>query len=186
MPDELFTAQKPAPTPTGKMPGAAEFNEEEATPEEQAQYDQFVNMAMKFMADGAEKMVASMNDKSKPVHENVGEMAVKIGEMVLGSAKSSGVEPGAEVIHAAGAELVEHLMELGDAAGIWPFEQSSDEYDEVQSMAFLHAAKVAGESMLQSPQYNEQVKEEAGNVMAREVAGEVQRGEAPGLGQEGI
>lgn len=173
--EELFNQQHPAPT--GKMPGQPEFNEEEASPEEQAQYDQFVNLALNFMAKSPDKVAASMNDKSRPVHENVGAMAVQIGEMVLGSAKSGGVEPSGEILHAAGAEIVEHLMELGDAAGIWPFEQSDDQYDEEQSMALLHAAKVAGEALLQSPQYDDAMKEEAGNMLARGVADEVQRGE---------
>lgn len=175
--EELFKAgQAPAAAPTGVMPGQPEFDEEEATPEEQAQYSQFVNLALQFMAKSPDKVAASMNDKQRPVHENVGEMAVKIGEMVMGSAKAGGVEPSGEVLHAAGAEIVEHLMELGDAAGIWPFEQESDEYDEVQSMAFLHAAKVAGEGVLKSPQYDDQMKEDAGNMIARGVAEEAQGG----------
>jgi hypothetical protein len=177
MAEELFNQQRAAPT--GVMPGQPEFDEETPTPQEQGQYDQFVNLALKFMKDNLKKVVASMNDKQRPVYENVGRMALQIGKMVNATAQASGEKLGGEVVHAAGAEIVEHLMEAGDAAGIWPFEQNDNEYDEQQAMGLNYALELAGNEMLQSPEYNEQVKDEAGNVIARGVAEEVQRGEVP-------
>ena len=177
MADELFNTQ--APVPTGIMPGSPEFDEEAPTGQEQADYDQFVNKALDFMSKRAEPMVASMNNKDKPVYENVGELTVKIGQMVMGSASAGGVEIGPDILHAAGQEIVEHLMELGDAAGIFPFEKKSEEYEQTQAMAFLHAANVAGNELIQSPQYNEEMKDEAGTFYAQQVAGETARGETP-------
>jgi len=173
--EDLFNAQHPAPT--GIQPGTPEFNEEVPTEEEQAQYTQFVNMALGFMSQRPAEIVASMNDKSRPVFELVGEMAVKIGEMVVGSAKASQVEPSPDVVFAAGQEIVEHLMEAADAGGILPFEADDPQYEENQAMAFMHAAKVAGEAFMQGPGYNDQVKDEAGNFIARGVAEEAQGGQ---------
>jgi len=179
--EDLFLSDvpKPQPAPSGKMPGQPEFNDETPSDEEQAQYDQFINRALDFMADSAEKLVASMNEPGRPVHENVGELAVKIGKMIMGTAQAAGVQIGNEVIHAAGQELVEHLMELGDNSGIFDFDEASDQYDQVQAMALLHAQKVVGEALINSPKYDGAMQEQAQNFYAQQVAGEVQRGEAP-------
>lgn len=165
--------------PTGRMPGQPEFNEEEVTPDEQANYDQFVTKALDFMGKNTTKMVASMNNNQKPIHENVGELAVKIGQGVYDMAKSSKVDISMEILQAAGAEIIEHLMELGDSSGIFEFEEDSTQYEEVQSMALLHAQKVVGERLINSPQYDGAMQEQAQNFYAQQVAGEVQRGEAP-------
>ncbi len=175
--EELFNQQHPAPT--GKMPGAPEFNEETPSDGEQKQYDQFVTKAIGFMGENAGQLVASMNDRQKSVYENVGALTVKVGKLVLGSAKAAGEEIGPDVLHAAGQEIVEHLMEMGDAAGIFPFDSDSEEYDQAMAMSFLHAAEIVGNETLQGPEYTPELKEEAGNFYAQQVAGEVQRGEAP-------
>ena len=175
--DELFNQQHPAPT--GKMPGQPEFDEEAPGEGEQDQYDQFVTKAIVFMSKNATKLVASMNDKNKPVYENVGALTVKVGKMILGSAKAASQEIGPDVIHAAGQEIVEHLMDMGDAAGIFPFDSDSEEYDQVMAMSFLHAAELVGNETLKSPEYTPEIKEEAGDFYAQQVAGEAQRGELP-------
>lgn len=195
MPQELFNQQSPPPgaaaqgpppgpvagqtMPTGVMPGAPEFNEEEPSPEEQGQYEQFVTKAIGFMAKNKMELVASMNNNQKPVHENVGELAVKIGKGIHGMASSAGEELGMDVIQAAGAEIIEHLMEMGTAAKIFPFDEESDQYDQEQSMALLHAEKVVGDELINSPKYTPEMQEEAQNFYAQQVAGEVQRGEVP-------
>jgi len=182
--DELFNQQHPAPT--GKMPGQPEFDEEAPGEGEQDQYDQFVTKAIVFMSKNATKLVASMNDKNKPVYENVGALTVKVGKMILGSAKAASQEIGPDVIHAAGQEIVEHLMDMGDAAGIFPFDSDSEEYDQVMAMSFLHAAELVGNETLQSPEYTPALKEEASDFYAQQVAGEVQRGEVAEGFHEGI
>lgn len=165
------------PTPTGLMPGQTEFNEEEATPEEQAQYDQLVNKALDFMGKNASQILAGINDKSKPVHENVGEAALQMGMNIKGQASAAGVEISPDVLLGAGAEIIAHLMELADAGGILPFEADSDEYDQELSMALLHATKLAGDEFLKGPGNTPEAQEEAGNFIAQGVAKEVQAGE---------
>ena len=177
MNDQLFNQQHPAPT--GKMPGQPEFNEETPSEDEQNQYEQFVTKAVSFMGKNAGQLVATMNDKDKPVYESVGALTVKVGKMVLGSAKAAGAEISPDIIHASGEEIVEHLMEMGDAAGIFPFDSDSEEYEMAMNMSFLHAAEIVGNETLQSPEYTPELKEEAGDFYAQQVAGEVQRGEVP-------
>lgn len=179
-PKELFTSAYPAPS--GKMPGQPEYDEEAPTPEEQDQYDQFVTLAINFMSEQTEPLLATLNNKDKPVFETVGETAVKIGQAVMGDAKAAGQQLSNDVIEAAGAEIVEHLMELADNGGILPFNQESKDYDETQSMALLHAAKVYGDEFIQSPGYNEEIKEDAGNFMAQGIQQEIADGTvAPGF-----
>lgn len=177
MTEQLYNEQRPPPAPSGVMPGQPEFNEEAPSEQEQGDYDQIVNKALDFMGKNAEATLASMNNKQKPIHENVGELAVKIVQNIEGQAKAAQAQIGMDVLAAAGAEVIEHLMELGDAGKIFPFEQSSDEYDQVQAMALLHAAKVAGDQLIASPQYNEEMKDEAGTIFATQVAEEQTRGE---------
>jgi len=178
---DLFNEQAPPPgtaaTPTGKMPGQQEFGEETPSPDEQAQYDQLVNKALDFMSQNPDQVVASLNNKDKPVYESVGEMAYKIITNIESQANAAGVEISGDVGFAAGEEVIEHLMELGDAAGIFPFDQSSDEYDEVQATAYAHGANLAANEIMSGPQYGPEMQEEAGNVVAQQVAGERQRGE---------
>lgn len=175
--EELFNEQNPAPAPTGKMPGQPEFNETMPSEQEQADYDQVVTKAMSFMSQNVEAVLASINNKAKPVHENVGEMAVKIIEGIETQASAAEVQLGADIMMSAGEEVIEHLMELGDNGGIFPFDQESEEYDQVQAMAALHGAKVAGEKFIASPGYTDEVKDEAGTIFAQQVAEEQQRGE---------
>jgi hypothetical protein len=165
--------------PTGKMPGTPEFNEEEPTELEQQQYDQFVGKAIDFMSQNTTEIMASMNNAQQPVHMNVASIAVKLGRGVYGMAKSAGEDIGMEVIHAAGAEIVEHLMELGVTSKIFPFTEESEEYEQIQAMALLEAEKIVGEELVKSPQYTAEMQEGAQNFYAQQVAGEVQRGESP-------
>lgn len=177
MTEQLYNEQRPPPAPSGVMPGQPEFNEETPSAQEQGDYEQIVTKAVDFMGQNAEATVASMNNKHKPIHENVGELAVKIVKTIEGQAKAAGAEVGMDVWAAAGEEVIEHLMELGENGGIFPFEHESDEYAGTQAMALAHAAKVAGEQLIASPQYTPEMKDEAGTIFAQQVAEEQRRGE---------
>lgn len=179
--DQLPGQSAPTGVPLGVDASELEFDEEAVTDAEQADYDQFVIKAQEFIASSAPNIVGSMNDKKKPVYQNVGAMALKIAHMVEGSAKASGAEISPDVVFHGGAEIVEMLMELGDAGGVWPFDQDSNEYEESSAMALMHGAELAAKETMESPGYD-QMKEEAGSFMAQQIAGEQQRGEvAPGF-----
>lgn len=190
--DELFKAgdqlpgqSSPTGVPVGVDPSELEFNEEAVTEQEQADYNQFVLKAQEFIAGSAQNIVGSMNDKNKPVYQNVGAMALKIAHMVEGSAKASGAEISPDIVFHGGAEIVEMLMEVGDAGGVWPFESDSSEYEESMAMALMHGAELAAKESMEAPGYDE-LQDEAGSFMAQQIAGEQQRGEVAPEFFEGI
>ena len=188
--EDLFAAGQPLPqaggemasasmTPSGVAPGASpppEFDEEAVSPEEQRIYDQFVLKAKEYMTKGAPEIVAQMNNSKKPVYMNVGKTALMISEGVAKTAKAGGQEVSADIIHGAGQEVVEMLMQLGDAAGIFPFEADSQEYDEAMVMSYMHGAELAGKQLLEGPDAAKYT-EEAGNIYAMQIAEEDARGE---------
>jgi len=168
--------------PTGVRPGldpsVLEYNEEAVSPEEQGIYEQFVNRAMEFVAKKPEAVVDQMNNSKRSVFQNVGKTALMIAQGVEKTAKAGGQEISPEIMLAGGEEIVEMLMELGDAAGIWPFKQDSKEYDEAMNMALMHGAELAGKQVLAAPDAAAWT-EQAGNVLAQQVAQEHERGETP-------
>jgi len=169
--------------PTGAGPGGPtpEFNEEAVSPEEQSIYDQFVLRAKEQLTKSPEAAIDSMNRKNMPVYESVGRTGLMLAEEIAGAAKARGTEISADIMFHGGQEIVEMLMELGDSAGIFPFKQDSKEYDEAMTMAFYHGVQTAGNAALQG-EGGAAMTEEAGNILAREIAGEEERGEvAPGF-----
>jgi hypothetical protein len=166
--------------PTGLAPGAdpsmLEYDEEAVTPEEQRTYDQFVRKAQAYMTKSADKVVAQMNNRQMPVYQNVGKTALMIAQSVAKNAKAAGQEISPEVMHGAGQEVVVMLMDLGDAAGIFPFKADSQEFDEASAMAFMYGAELVGKQLLKGPDAAKHT-EEAGNFYASQIAGEQQRGE---------
>lgn len=195
MPNELFPtnappipqAQPPAAggvpaaglMPSGAGPGGPqpEFDEEAVTAEEQGMYDQFVLRAQQIIAKEAGMAIDQMNNSGSPVFENVGKAGLRVAQTVASTAKAKGQPISPDIMFHGGTEIVEMLMELGDAAGIFPFEQDSKEYDEVAAMALMHGAELAGNDMLASPQGAEYTAE-AENIMTQGVADEVKSGQA--------
>jgi len=188
---DLFQAGQPLPgstpalpssnmAPTGVLPGGQplEYDEEAVTPEEQAIYTQFVLRAQEFVSKDPEVVIDKMNNKKVPVFQSVGKTALMIVQGVEKTAAAAGQEISPEIMLNGGAEIVELLMELGDAAGIWPFKQDSKEYEEAMSMAYMHGAELAGKQVLAGPNAA-QMTEEAGNVLAQQIALESERGETP-------
>lgn len=160
-------------TPNGPLP---EYDEEAVTPEEQAQYDQFVLRAQEFLTKEPGVVIDYLNNKNRPVFENVGRAALMVAEQVSGTARQRGVELSPEVMMAGGEEIVGMLMEMGDAAKIFPFKQKDKEYDEVMAMGYMHAAELAGKQMLQSPDAD-RYSMEAQAVLGQQIAAEEERGE---------
>lgn len=173
------------PTPTGLPPGVtpeqadATVTDESVSPEEQAQYDQFVTKAAKFIYAQPEKVVASLNDKGKAVHEVVGRVAAQIANAVQDSAKAAGATISPDVLWHGGTEIVEILMDLGTQAKVLPLDQESDEYQQVAAMSLMEAEKIYGEKFLrEDPKRAALAKEEAADQWAHGIAQEVDAGQA--------
>lgn len=105
--------------PNTASPDAAEGDTPNASPEEQAQYDQFVGNAFKLMYDRAllPKTMESLKGAGDP-KEGLAATAVMIGKRVLDSARENGVEIDGAIQMQGGAEIIEHLAEIQREAGI--------------------------------------------------------------------
>ena len=167
------TASMAPVSPDGPEP---EFDEEAVSPEEQLQYNQFVLRAQDYISKSPGAVLKHMSNKKAPVFMNVGRTGLMLAQQIAKTAGAKGQPVGPDIMFHGGQEVVEMLMELGDAAGIWPFKKDSEQYDEAQAMAFMHGAELAGKQVLEGPD-SEKHTEEAGNMLASQVAQEQQRGE---------
>lgn len=107
----------------------------QASPEEQAQYDQIVSNALTIMAPQGSvnpAVVERLRATGDPV-EDAANAAVVIMSQVVRSARENGVELSPDAIFHAGKEVVEHVVELAEAAGIHDFSE------EEMEMAFFRA-----------------------------------------------
>lgn len=168
------------PQPPGAGGGEMEldeFGQRPATEEEQAVLEQMVYRARDFMGKKAGMLIERMSDKQRPVYQNVGELALEITELTSKLAEAGGQEIDQDTMLAAGEEVVEGLMELGDKAKIWPFEGGSDEYMQSMSMALMFGAETKANQMIE--QGDPEVKASYEDKLATEIAREVDRGQGP-------
>ena len=175
-------AKGPEPVPGQQAEPAeaappTEFGEEPVTDEEQAVYEQFVTRALQYMSGNAGRIIHRMNDPEVPVYQNVGKQGLFIAENVAKLAKSAGQEIDMNIMQAAGEEIIEGLMEMGDAAGIFPFGQDSDEYDESMAMAYMYGHELKAKEMIEAG--DPEVKQGAENLLAGQIAKERQAGQVP-------
>lgn len=171
-----------AARPTGVRPGddprVLEYNEEAVSDEEQAQYTQFVNRAKEYIAKSPDIVVEQMNDKQQEAFKGVGKTALSIAKNIAETAEAAGQPIPEDVQYHGGTEIVDMLMELGDAAGIFPFKKDSKEYDEVMGMALMHGMELVGNDVLAGPNAA-RATEDAENFMVQGIAREQERGEVP-------
>ena len=78
---------------------------------------------------------------------------------------------------AGGEEIVESLMELGDAAKIFPFDAGSDEYMEQMAMALSFGAEKKARQLIDEG--DPEVKASYEDKLALEIAREVDQGQGP-------
>ncbi len=154
-----------------------EYGQRPATEEEQAVLNQMVYRARDYMTRDAGSLVQQLSDRERPVYQNVGELALQITEMVTSLAENGGQEIDQDTMLAAGEEVVEQLMELGNAAKIWPFEGGSDEYMESMSMALMFGAEQKARKLIEEG--DPEVRASYEDKLATEIAREVDRGQGP-------
>lgn len=153
-PEEPVLGFKPrdpdAITPTGvNEQGLTEDDESQATPAEQAQYEQIQSMAGQ-MIHGPKraKIIEQMNDPRRPVYETVGDVAAQIGGIIIRSMEAAGETPDlVTILSAAEDYLIPQLFEVGEAAGVLPQMDEEEEQREMQ-MALLHAQSIYGNKMV--------------------------------------
>lgn len=152
----------------GQAPQMAEG--EAASPEEQAAYEKFVSMALLHMHDDAVRpgLVEQMR-KGDPVRA-IGQAAATLGMTLIQKARDAGEDIPVDVILHGGAEVVDALVEIAEAAGIGGGEISEEDAER----AYLEAADEFRDAM--GGEIDPAVMEEdARTLMGREgVASKVQ------------
>jgi hypothetical protein len=119
--------------PIGFNPGEmAEAPEQEAnvSPEEQEQYDAFVKNAMNIVYTDKGKVepqvLARLSTGSKPI-DSMAQTVVWLVMMVEQDAKRAGQEIGDDVVFHAGAEILEQLIDISDAAGLHKWKEAEQQ-----------------------------------------------------------
>jgi hypothetical protein len=154
-----------------------EYGQRPATPEEQAVLQQFVDKAQTIIMKGTPTFVQNMVDRNRPVYQTVGELALTIVEGVKNTAEAGGQEIDQDTMLAAGEEVVELLMDLGDKANVFPFAGGSDEYMETMSMALMFGAETKARQLIEEG--DPEIKASYEDKLAMEIAREVDQGQGP-------
>ncbi len=161
-----------------------------ATPGEEAELSQVVNKSLRFIhgRESRDQTLQMLHDPSQSVAEVVGRAAYRILSTVSDQKQAGTREPVAEdILEEAAGYVVPELMQVGVAAGIFPFDAPDDsqeevgqggtEFDQQVRMAMLEATKAYGEAQLRGPD-GERRTAEAQDEWARGVAQEVESGTA--------
>lgn len=127
---------------------------EEASPEQQQQYELIVNNAIKFMHKS--EASASIDNQLKQaeqrgIPETVGMLAAQLTVQQLEAAKNSGVQPDPDAALQASSEIVEELVETGMAEGFFTFQDEAmleSEQERAAVLAQQHIQQVAAKMQL--------------------------------------
>lgn len=123
--------REPTPAPaqqTGLMPsGVPDSDTQNASPEEQAQYERFVanGMLVIYGEEMMPKLVEQMRSIPDP-KEALATAAYAVFTRVMSAADDAGQKPSGDVLYNAGQELFEHTAELATKADIHDFEKDTE------------------------------------------------------------
>lgn len=165
--------QNPPGMPVGAGKGATQENpttapEEEATPEEQAQYEDLFQRAMALINDTrqqgeadkspADALIDVMSQKGMEAHVLIGTAAGMVLQILMDIAKRNGVEYSGPVLQEVAMDCCEELADIAKLSGAienMP-EQDSEEWAKLMELSALEMAKYVGEWMLQTGQADRQ------------------------------
>jgi len=154
-------AAPPNPTPQEAADTVSDNEDagEEATPEEQAQYDAFVKGAMKLVADQGESILDLLDDDPSDLKQILGEagqfdnitpplaLAATTVIVVLEAIRQSGEKPADDVLMHGGKEILEVIADLGEKAG--EQEYSQDQLNQAWLMGLdLYRATAESEGLV--------------------------------------
>ena len=167
--------------PSGAEPGqpvADELDETAVSEQEQAQYTQIVSQVANTIYKQPEAILAAINNKGAPIHQQVGRLVAQLGMAIQQKAETAGDKLSPDVMFHAGDEIVGMVLDLAIQGGIVKLDPESEEYQKVHGMAMMEAEKAFGERILADPKKAPLAIDEAGNMWAQQVAGEVEAGTA--------
>ena len=149
-----------------------------ASEEEQAQYELVVSRALSFMhGDGQEGVLKTLGSAETPA-QGVGLVTAKFARMAKKSARDQGKDIDDEVLLNAASEIVEDLMELGQEAKVFQFEDEQEAQEQTEE-SLLWAMKYYGMEALEAGELD---MEQAKQAMQQGLAQEQQGGGAAAQG----
>lgn len=162
----------------------------EASPQEEADLDQVVSKAMTMIhgRKSRDEVVKALHNPREPVAAVVGRIAANILMSISDQKSAATKEPvDREVLREAASYVVPELLQVGVAAGVFPFDAPDEaseevgagttEFDQQVRLSMLEAVKVYGEAQLQKPGA-EAESSAAGDEWARGIQQEVADGHA--------
>lgn len=187
-------AQQPPPPqgmPVGAGHGATQEDpvsapEEQATEQEQAEYDDLFQRAMALINDTraqgeeqspADALIKLMSQKDKAAHEAIGTAAGMTLQTLMDISKRNGVQYSGPVLQEVAMDCVEELGEIAKLSGAvkdMP-EEDSEEWAKLMELSALEMSKYVGEWMLQTGQADQQghMQELEGQMQREADAGEL-------------
>ncbi len=169
----------PGAAPGGGVPAPEQGGGEEqpnVTPEEQAQYDQFVDNALSAIYDekSLPQIIENLKGDGNPV-DGLANTAVGVVVRVQDSAEQAGQEIPPDVVFNAGSEILEDLANLAGKAGIHEFTPEEIEGAAFQAMDIYREMK-GRDGGAERPQ----IVEDFNQIVALDQAGRLDE-VAPGL-----
>lgn len=188
--------QATLPAPTGVMPGEPppsqqapgivdEGEDVQATPEEQADYEQFVLKAIQFIhgPKSSRAVLQHLNQKDTSVPEAVGRTTAFIVKNISNSAKLAKASVSPDVMFEASHEIVEELLGVGSASGIfpikWPEQDNaplSPEQEDLAAQSVSLAAHFYGQEFVKTREAQD-LKPQAQDMVLAGIAREADRGQ---------
>lgn len=143
----------------------------QASPEEQADYDMLVIRARKVIfGKGKEKVLKLLGTGESPA-QSMGQAASMIMKMMISTAKDQGKEIGPEVAVNAGTEIVEDLNDLAKKKGVFEYDSPEDEKEQLAD-AVLWGVKYYGDGMIKTGELSPEMQQMGQKVMQEGIEGE--------------
>ncbi len=172
-------APPPGPATGAPSPGATAEEQPNVSPEEQEQYNQFVNNAFSAIYDdkALPQILESLKGDGDPV-EGLANTAAMTVARVKDSARNAGQKVSPDVAFHAGSDILTDLAELSEKAGIHSF--SDEEIDKARLRALDIFREMRGRD---GGPAKEALARDFNEIVALDKAGRLDE-IAPGLGQE--
>lgn len=150
---------------TPEIPG--EEAGEQATEQEQAQYDDMASGGLKMLYDAEERdglVTKTLQAESEKIGiaTAIGQQAAKIMLAIVGGLKEQQLRPDAEVVLNAGVEVLAAIVELAENAKL----VKPEEYDKVFEEASYEATRFYGDKEMQSGGITPEMQQEAQGIVS--------------------
>lgn len=165
----------------------ADDESEQATPEEQEDYDLLTVRARKIIYGQGKENILQMLGSSETPAQGMGQVGAMIMKSLIQSAKKSGREISPDAAFEASADIALDLNDLAKANGVFQYDSPEDEESEVAD-AILWGVKFYGDGMVRDGEITPELQQAAQQEVDRQIQEEQARGPkktpiAEGVGQ---